>query len=161
MFVQSLISGFVIRFVIPDFNGMIVIVPASLLRIEPAFPRPKGHFIPVMHGERTMKKLRLDVENISVESFAVDSEAGIGTVRGNNEAMGAAAGGGTLFSWCNTCPATCDVAAATCGASCGVACRPTVNTPDCYSRRTTPCPAGGCAIAEEPGEFEPIDGTIG
>jgi hypothetical protein len=83
-----------------------------------------------------MKKLRLELENISVESFEVGSEAGLGTVRGNNDDPGAVAGGGTFLSLCpscpDTCPATCNVAAATCGASCGVACRHTVNSPDCW-----------------------------
>ena len=71
-----------------------------------------------------MKKLRLDLEDLAVDSFRMDGgdEQG-GTVHGQ-----------AVWTWwwsaCNTCDNTCDAAVATCGASCGVACRWTVNTPD-------------------------------
>ncbi|MBB4635085.1 hypothetical protein [Longimicrobium terrae] len=95
-----------------------------------------------------MKKLRLDIEEIAVESFIMSEESlEVGTVRGQQDAAEAIAGGGTIFSLCNTCDNTCDVNAATCGASCGTACRPTVNTPDCYTPRASTCVNGGCRFA--------------
>lgn len=86
-----------------------------------------------------MKKLRLDIEEIAVESFSMsDDSLEVGTVRGQQD--GANAADGTFLSLCNTC----DVNAATCGATCGTACRPTVNTPDCYTPRASTCVNGGC-----------------
>ncbi len=75
-----------------------------------------------------MKKLRLDLECLAVESFQPQSDFPEGgTVRGHDD--------WTLsLSGCDTCAATCDVGDATCGASCGVACRASVNTPDCWTK---------------------------
>jgi hypothetical protein len=87
-----------------------------------------------------MKKLRLDIEEIAVESFAMSDESlDVGTVRGQQDAAYPIADG-TFLSLCNTC----DVNAASCGASCGTACRPTINTPDCYTPRASTCVNGGC-----------------
>lgn len=79
-----------------------------------------------------MKKLKLDVESLAVDSFPVD----------DGGARGGTVHGQAVWTWwwsaCDTCDKTCDPAVATCGATCGPACQWTKNTPDCY---TVSCPA--------------------
>jgi hypothetical protein len=66
-----------------------------------------------------MKKLRLELQEISVESFHVDNDPGApGTVQANQDA-GEFEAAITGWSWlCGSCNATCD-GGLTCALSCG------------------------------------------
>lgn len=82
-----------------------------------------------------MKKLRLELDEISVESFHTQGAAGEpGTVHGNQEG-GEDAAAITGWSWlCGSCNATCD-GGATCPLSCGGAAPTGCNSPYCRDKQ--------------------------
>jgi len=78
-----------------------------------------------------MKKLRLEVDDLRIDSFAVDeAEAARGTVAGHNEPAYTASCDGSCVNTCNscvntclnTCPASCWNTCNTCNATCGAWC---------------------------------------
>jgi hypothetical protein len=92
-----------------------------------------------------MKKLRLELEQLAVETFHVqDVGDASGTIHGNDPAVAepVTAGGGYICSWIvgNSCPGqrSCDL---TCLYSCPVSCggpSPTAcDSPYCWQRPTT------------------------
>jgi hypothetical protein len=82
-----------------------------------------------------MKKLRLELDEISVESFHVQNGDGEpGTIHGNQEAETGDAVAITGWSWlCGSCDATCG-AGATCPISCGGQYPTACNSPYCRDK---------------------------
>lgn len=103
-----------------------------------------------------MKKLRLELEDLRVETFAPDDVARrFGTVLGAQELGDPEEVDGTIFSICPSCPDTCGK---TCSGGCvptecGDACRASVNDPYCWTRRTN----GACGpCRDDVAEPEPL-----
>ena len=100
-----------------------------------------------------MKKFRLSLDDLSVDTFRVDNpEPGSGTVRGAEQEDGMAAAI-TGWSWlCGSCVNTCDAAVNTCAKSCGGPVPTGCDTPYCWDRPTTK-PITAADVAE-PGQYE-------
>lgn len=83
-----------------------------------------------------MKKLRLSLDELAVDTFSVEEgNPHGGTVAGNESEDAAAAITG--WSWlCGSCNATCD-GGATCPLSCGGAAPTACNSPYCVNHPTT------------------------